>query len=108
MGGGERVKETDSEGGVANRSGQGWLGVVLQGALCHLFQRLALEPVKTIADLTYQVSSYIHYCSTYIRYHTVHIQHMYICIVLLCEFRFSGVAQVCRDAAGKLCCTLTL
>ena len=78
MGGGERVKETDSEGGVANRSGRGWLGVVLQGALCHLFQRLALEPVKTIADLTYQVSSYIHYCSIYIRYHTAHTARVYL------------------------------
>ena len=45
-------------GGVAcgeGRSCPAWLGSILQGALCHLFQRLALEVDKTTANLAYQV-----------------------------------------------------
>lgn len=35
-----------------------WLSSILQGALCHLFQRLALEGDKSNMDLTQQVKMY--------------------------------------------------
>ena len=43
--------------GVGGKTGcLPWLAVILQGVLCHLYQRLALEGDKSNADLTHQVS----------------------------------------------------
>ena len=57
----EEGGEVTEEGMEMERSEAGeekrptWLGAVLQGALCHLFQRLALEGDKENTDLTLQV-----------------------------------------------------
>ena len=59
---GEGGRESEGGGGAeSQRSGQvvspPWLGAVLQGALCHLFQRLALEADKANIDLAHKVNS---------------------------------------------------
>ena len=57
----EEGGEVTEEGMEMERSETGeekrptWLGAVLQGALCHLFQRLALEGDKENTDLALQV-----------------------------------------------------
>ena len=57
----EEGGEVTEEGMEMERSEAGeekrptWLGAVLQGALCHLFQRLALEGDKENTDLALQV-----------------------------------------------------
>ena len=77
---GRRERGGEGTGGGSEEGGSGkeekmdtgdigclpWLAVILQGALCHLFQRLALEGDKSNADLTHQVS-------------TLHI-HVHVCI----------------------------
>ena len=67
-GGGDRgnIGSGDMDTSEVNEEGMGrseageekrptWLGAVLQGALCHLFQRLALEGDKENSDLALQV-----------------------------------------------------
>ena len=46
----------ESEAGKEKRPT--WLGPVLQGALCHLFQQLALEGDKGNTDLALQVCNH--------------------------------------------------
>ena len=55
---------SEGEGEAAMEEGQcpAWLGAVLQGALCHLFQRLALEGDKANTDLALQVYIYVCTC----------------------------------------------
>lgn len=57
------VPQRDNEAGSQEDGVEGevkskclpWLAVILQGALCHLFQRLALEGDRSNIDLTHQV-----------------------------------------------------
>ena len=55
----ENAMDVDEVGLVDKDHGVLWLKAILQGTLCHLFQRLTLEGDKTNMDLAHQVSEHL-------------------------------------------------
>lgn len=58
-----------------------WLSGILQGTLCHLFQRLALEGDKSNMDLTQQVNMYSRTHSIWCRKLDCKEEPIHVCLI---------------------------